>query len=297
MNFKKIGKAILFPHMAVMISLVPVATVLLVYSLIFLGDDSPISYVAYSLSAYTLCIWCIRIPRLIRFIKDLKDRNKYAQMWISNDRLRVSVSLYGSLLWNTAYALLQLGIGFYHHSFWFYSLAGYYICLAGMRFFLALHTTRFKPREKMLTEFSKYRACAWIFLVMNIALGVMVFFMIRFGRTFEHDMITSIAMAAYTFTAFVVAIVNIVKYRKYNSPVYSASKAVSFSAACVSMLTLESTMLNTFGTEADGEFNMTMLAWTGAAVVVIILIMAVYMIVRSTKQLGELKRADKNGAE
>lgn len=33
MNWKKIGKAMLFPHIAIMIILIPVATVFLVYSI------------------------------------------------------------------------------------------------------------------------------------------------------------------------------------------------------------------------------------------------------------------------
>jgi hypothetical protein len=54
-------------------------------------------------------------------------------------------------------------------------------------------------------------------------------------------MITTIAMAAFTFSTFIIAIINLVRYKKYKSPVYSAIKIVSFIAGCVSMLTLETT--------------------------------------------------------
>ena len=37
MDWKKIGKALLFPHIAIMMVLVPVSTVFLVYSMVFLG--------------------------------------------------------------------------------------------------------------------------------------------------------------------------------------------------------------------------------------------------------------------
>ena len=40
MNWKKLGKAILFPHFVIMIILVPVAAVFLVYSMVFLGTAS-----------------------------------------------------------------------------------------------------------------------------------------------------------------------------------------------------------------------------------------------------------------
>lgn len=290
MDWKKLGKALLFPHIAIMIILIPIATVFLVYSMVFLGTESVAAIISYVLSAYTLTIWCFKIPYLIRFFKTFKDENKYARIWQDDHRLRVNVSLYGTLIYNTAYALLQLGMGFWHHTFWFYSLAGYYISLAVMRFFLVRHTSKHKPGEKMLDELIKYRACGVVFLVMNLALALMIFFMVYWNRTFNHHEITTITLAAYTFTSLTLAIINTVKYRKYNSPVYSASKAISLASACVSMLTLESTMLTTFG---DGTMSLTgrriLLGLSGGVISVFIIAMAIYMIVQANKKIKLLK--------
>ena len=286
MDWKKLGKALLFPHVALMIILLPIATLLLVFSMVVIGTESAIAYVSYVLSAYTLTVWCIRIPRLIQFFKDFKNQNRYAQLWLGDTRLRVNVSLYGSLAWNTLYGVFQLWLGYYHRTFWFYSLGAYYICLAIMRFFLLLHTRKYAPGEKMRTELVKYRACGWVFLLMNLALTLIIFFMLYWNRTLTHHMITAIAMAAYTFTAFTVAIVNVIKYRKYNSPVFSASKAISFAAACVSMLTLTSTMLTTFNDGTmDALTQKLMLGGVGIAVSGVVVTMAVYMIVVSSKKL------------
>ena len=296
MDWKKIGKALLFPHIVIMISLVPLATVLLVGSMVFVGTKSPIAYISYVLSAYTLTIWCMKIPNIIRFFKRFKYENKYAQKWLTDTRLRVNVSLYGSFVWNALYGIFQLWLGFYHHTFWFYSLGAYYICLGIMRFFLVRHTRKYAPGERMKAELVKYRACGWVFLVMNLALSLIVFFMVYWGRTFEHHMITAITMAAYTFTTFTTAIVNVVKYKKYNSPVFSASKAISFAAACVSMLTLTSTMLTTF---SDGTMTATAQKWmlgaTGGTISVLIVATAIYMIVVGTKKLKQLKPEVENG--
>jgi uncharacterized membrane protein YfcA len=92
-------------------------------------------------------------------------------------------------------------------------------------------------------------------------------------------------LAAFTFTAMAIAIVNVVRYRQYNSPVWSASKALSFVSALVSILTLEDAMLATFG-QAEGEsFRRLMGALTGAGIVAVVLAIAIYMIVRSTKTI------------
>ena len=295
MDFKKLGRALLFPHIAIMILLLPTATVMLVGSMVFVGTESVIAIISYIIAAYTLTVWCFRAPRLVRFFKNFRNENKYARRWREDARLRVKLSLYASLSWNTLYGIFQLWLGFYHRTFWFLSLGAYYIFLAVMRFFLAHHTARYSPRERMRSELKRYRACGIVLLFMNLALALIVFFMVYWNRTFDHHMITAIAMAAYTFTALATAIVNVVKYRKYQSPVYSASKAINLAAACVSMLTLESTMLTTFG---DGEINARlMLGLTGGAVVAFIVVMAIYMIARATKQLKKIKERDTNERE
>lgn len=293
--WKNLGKSLLFPHIAIMLVLIPIATAFLTYSMVVLGTESVPAIISYVLAAYTLTVWCFKMPYLIRFFKNFKNENKYARRWLEDERLRVNVSLFGSLAWNIVYAALQLWLGFYHHTFWFYSIGLYYICLALMRFFLLSHTKKYTSGERMRSELVKYRACGWIFLTMNLALSLIIFFMLYWNRTFEHHMITAIAMAAYTFTAFAAAIVSVIKYRKYNSPVYSASKAISFAAACVSMLTLTSTMLTTFddGTMAILERKL-MLGGVGVAVVVVVVAMAIYMIVQSTRKLKILAE-DNNG--
>lgn len=222
-------------------------------------------------------------------IKRFKE-NKYIALWRSDARLRVSISLYGTLIFNTAYAVLQLGLGFWHHTFWYFSLAVYYFLLAIMRFFLVRHTRRHTAGEKMLSELKKYRSCGIIFLFMNLAVAVMIFFMVYWDRTFVHHEITTITIATYTFTVMTFAIINTVRYKKYNSPVYSASKAISLASACVSMLTLEATMLTTFGDGTMDAFTRKlMLALSGGAISVFIVGMAIYMIVQGTLKIKKLK--------
>ena len=127
---------------------------------------------------------------------------------------------------------------------------------------------------------------------MNLALALIIFFMVYWNRTFNHHEITTIALAAYTFTSLTIAIINTVKYRKYNSPVYSASKAISLASATVSVLTLESTMLTTFN---NGTMDLTtrriMLGASGGVISVFIIAMAIYMIVHGTKKIKLLSTA------
>lgn len=149
MKLKKIAKALLFPHIAVALLLVPLSSVLLVHSMVFVGTESVTAYISYVLSAYTLTVWCFRAPRVVACWRNLRAENKYVKRWFDDTRLREKTSLYGAFLMNIAYAVFQLWLGFYHSSFWFYSMAGYYISLALMRYFLARYTTRYKPGENI----------------------------------------------------------------------------------------------------------------------------------------------------
>lgn len=282
---KKIINVLIFPHTAVAIALLPLSAVLLVYSFLNFDSSSVFSAISYAVSAYALTVWCFRIPRIIRFFKSFKRENKYARLWLTDARLRVNITLTASFLWNTGYSLFQLGLGIYHGSAWFYSLAAYYFLLALMRFFLVRHSTKNQPGEKLREELSRYRICGYLFIVMTLALSVMTFYILYRDKAVKHHEVTTIAMAAYTFFTFTMAIVGIIRYRKYESPVFSAAKAISLVAASVSMLTLESTMLVTFSDGSMTELTQKQfIGISGAAIFVFIIAMAIYMIVQSTKK-------------
>lgn len=289
MKWKKIGNTLLFPPTLLRILLTPFAVFCLLYTMAVLPENDPIRICAYVLAFYTLTIWCVQIPGAIRFFRQVKQENHYAQLWANSPRLRVNVSLSGSLLWNSAYALLQLGLGIYHRSFWFYTLSGYHLSLALMRFFLLRYTVRHRPGEKPREELVRYRACGWAFLAMNLALSAMIFFMVFQERYVRHHEIIAIAMAAYTFTTLTKSIIDLVQYRKLGSPVFSAAKAISLASACVSMLTLEGTMLSTFHTaDMTMQLRQLFLGLSGMAVSILIVAMALYMIVKGSRELARI---------
>ena len=145
------------------------------------------------------------------------------------------------------------------------------------------HTLAFKPNEKPEDELKKYIFSGWMMLLLNIALSVMIFFMVYWNRTFIHHQVTTIALAAYTFCAFTIAIVNFIKYRKYKSPVFNAAKSISLTSATVSIMTLEATMLTTFGADMDSINRKIFLGTTGAAISIFVVILALIMIVKGIR--------------
>lgn len=294
--WKKIAKAFAFPPMIISVILLPISVFVLSYSLINFSERSVLAIISYCVSFYTLVVWCVKLPKIVRFFKEFSKTNKAVLTWKNSPRLRVNFSLLSAFAWNLAYGIFQLGLAIYHRSSWFYSLAGYYILLGVTRLFLARHTTRYKHNERLKEELLRYRSCGVFFLLLNIAISVMMFYMIFRNKNFHHSEITTIAIATYTFFTFTKAIVNVVRYRKYQSPVFSATKAISLGGACVSMLTLENTMLATFGKETMTDFTRKIfLTLSGVAVSIFIITMSNYMIVNSTKKLKNLKESGING--
>lgn len=292
---KRLLTKLLFPPAAFTAVFVPAAAALLIYASIWESAESPVTYASYFLSAYALTLVCARVPALWRKVKAIKQENKYISRYTSDAGLRVKLSLYGSLAMNCAYALMQLWLGFVNRSVWFYALSGYYVLLGVMRYFLLKEARKNRLGQDKCYEYRLYRLCGVLLAVMNLVLGAIVFYIVVQNRGFQYHYIMTIAMAAYTFFTFTLAIVNMVRYRKYESPVMSAAKAINFAAALVSMLSLETAMLTAFGNGQDASFRQVMTASTGFAVVLAVLVMAVYMIVRSIKEIRKIKGASHRG--
>ena len=288
-NWKKIGLNLLYPHIAVIILLLPISVAFLVFSLIYLSTESILAIVSYLIAFYVLLVIAFRVPRMVQFFKTFKHENKYMQKWFSDVNLRMNVSLYGSLVWNLAFAIFQLWLGFSAGSVWFYAMFAYYVILATMRFFLVGHTKTYKPAERVDIELKQYKFCGWLLLIMNLAMSVIIIFLVKGYKNIEYHMITTIALAAYTFFTFTFAIVNVVRYKKYNSPVYSAAKIVTFVSACVSMITLETAMLTAFGGAETETFKTVIISATGAVVALFTILVSIFMIVKSTQKLKLLK--------
>ena len=99
---------------------------------------------------------------------------------------------------------------------------------------------------------------------------------IRKNEGFQYAGYLIYIMAMYAFYNIITAVMNVVKYRKYRSPVMSAAKVVSLAATLVSMLSLETAMLTQFGSTDSEQSRRIMTACTGAGVCTMILAMAVY---------------------
>ena len=204
--------------------------------------------------------------------------------YLADVRFRTDVNLYRSIVINALYIVLKLFLGIYYSAWWFVALAVYYVLLVAMR--LALVARRGKEALTVGQEWRRYRVCGIVLLLMNQALMGIVIYMVQYGRGFRYPGVLIYAMAAYSFYAVILSIVQMVKYRRHGSPLMSAAKAINFVAALVSILALETALLARFGGD-DEAFRVIMTSATGGGVCVIVIGMAIYMIIRAGKSLKQ----------
>lgn len=267
-----------------------------------------LQYLSYVCSAYALIITITGFPHFLAFTKSVRQYinghplmkklrgTAIGERFFSDIRFRTEISLYQGLFINFLYIGMKLFSGIYYQSVWFVSLAVYYILLALMRFLLLRRGKKKTDRTTMETELYRYRLCGIMLLIMNQALAGIVIFMVHQNKSFYYPGILVYAMAVYSFYSVITAVINLVKFRKYGSPVLSAAKAINFVAALVSILSLETAMLAQFGNDNDALFRKTMTGATGGGVCTIVIGMAVFMIWKSTKKLkGAFQYGRKKG--
>ena len=286
---RKMLRKLLFPHPALVVLTAAAAAAALTWAFLDGAEGSPGVYGAYTLSAYGLTLMCVRVPALVRGVRQLVREEPRIRRCMDDAGLRTRMALIPSVAANGGYALLQLGLGILNRSVWYYALSAYYGLLLLMRCTLLLKMGRSGLGKDLRGEYRLFLGCGGVLTVMNAALAVIVSYMVWQNRGFTHHPITTIAMAAYTFYTLTMAVINVVRCRRYNSPVLSASKAVSLAAALVSMLSLETAMLNAFGSGDDRVFRQVMLGASGGVVCLAVLAMGLYMMIRAAKELGRLK--------
>lgn len=288
-NWEKLYRKLMFPPVWLRMALVIVSAFAL--SAVFTKGlkDTWIAYAAYVLSFYTLVVtgiaWGTVFPGYYKAAKKKVYENKYGSLYMTDAAFKVKVSLNVTFLINFLYAAANLFSGIFYGSYWFISLAVYYICLAVMRFLLLRQAHRSEIGQNRTSELKYSRWCGCIMLVMNSALSGMVVLVLKSGQGFAYEGMLIYVVALYTFYIMVYAVINMVKYRKYRSPLILTSKAVSLSAALFSMLSLETAMLAAFGGDTPVQTRDALVSATGAGVCVIVIGMAAYMIYSATREL------------
>ena len=294
MDWKKLVNRLLFLPVWLVLLLVVLSAVSLLY--IFLNglQEAWFAYAAYIFAFYTLTVLCIFLsivlPKKYRGIKQKVQDTTIGNRYLEDHMFRAHVSLYVSLAVNLLYVGVNVLSYVLYRSMWLVILAVYYGILAIMRFLLVRYVRLKGVGQDRLGELKSNVICSGILLSLNFVLSGAVLMILYQDKGFEYHGILIYVVALYTFYMTTMAIVNSIKYRKYNSPVITTTKVITLSAALVSMLSLETAMFSQFGQVLAPEYLHLMIFLTGAGVSITVVIMSVYMMVKSLKVIKKIMR-------
>lgn len=290
-DWKKLYSRILYPPLWVLVILSVLSIAALIAVFLKELDKSPIAYVVYVISFYALVvdsICCVKsLPGYCKSVKNKVYENEFGNRYLTDPVFKTHIKLHRSLIINLLYAGFNLVAGFYYSTAWFILFAVYYCIMAVIRFLLVRYVRREEIGNNRYKELKRARLCAAILLFVNLSLSGAILMIIYHGRGFEYYGILIYVMAMYTFYITVVAIVNMVKYKKYHSPIMSTAKSIDLAAALFSMLSLETAMLSQFGTDSSPEAKKIMIIATGAAISVVIFCVSIYTIAKNSREIKQ----------
>lgn len=289
MKFKDIYIKLLFPPFLILFILIVISAGALTLVFCRGNENSIIAYPVYFLSAYTLLVVCIAcykiIPRYYKMAKDKIYTNKYINRYFTDIFFKTHISLYISLGINLVYIVTNVAASIIYHTSWFAILSVYYAIMAIMRFLLIKYVNKNGLRKNIFGELKRSRLCAYILMIVNAVLTGVVLMIIYSNRGFKYHGFLIYVMAVYTFGVSISAVIDVFKYRKYNSPIMSATRVIRLAAAMFSVLSLETAMFSQFGAETSPENQCTMIMATGGGIALIVTVMSLYIIIHSTKEI------------
>ena len=296
---KKLFYKLIFPSFGVVIIFTLLTLVGMAVAISSGMANSVLNYIIYAISFYAVCILtAFVIKNGKNGFKSLKGKifkTKYGNRFMTDIGYRTSAMLYFSILFNVANVLLNVVYGIVYGTNWFFVLSFYYATLTALRFILALYTRNNKLGDNVIEEWRRTRICAAVLTLINISLSGVVLMMMYQNKGFTYAGMLIYVMAAYSFYHVTTAIIDIIKYRKYKSPVINSIKIVKLTAALVSMLSLETAMLSSFGSEMPDLEKRIFIAATGAGICIIVLGFSSYMIIKSTNTINRLRKNQNDG--
>lgn len=289
MDWKKIGKKLLYPPGWVMTVLTIISAAALIAVFVKGWETSIAAYLIYTISFYTLSVvtvfFSMVLPKRYRAIRQKIYENPFGNRYMTDKAFRTKVSLYISLGVNLLYVVIQ-GLQWYlFQSWWFVVLAAYYAILSVMRFLLLRYVRVNVIGSSILSEWRRSRVCACILMLVNLCLSGAVLMILYEHRGYDYPGILIYVMALYTFYSTINAIVQTIRFRKLGSPVMSTAKVITLSAALVSMLNLETAMFSQFGGEMAVESQRLMIILTGAGISIAVNAMSAVLIIKSTRAI------------
>ena len=247
-------------------------------------ETQPAAYLLYPLSAYSLTALCAKLPAALCGAKDWLSRHPKLTSFLKNEELQFKLGLYFEQFINFAYGLFKIASGVILGSAWIGCDGIYNMAQALIQLFQIL---RRKYAKTLVQQWTSYRFCGVMILLMHLTLTGIVFQMVNWNRAEEHGEIMIITTALFAFYKVISSFISIAKDRKHLRPVDSSIRMLNLAQAFFAIFSLQASMFHTFVTGEDWEHLMNIL--TGCGVCLLIVSIGIYMIRRGNREIKKLQ--------
>lgn len=178
------------------------------------------------------------------------------------DQHSVLFAVIGFLI-NLLYAFYNGVLALTNHSSWFGILSAYYIILSAMRFSIVLCNRLKKNNAKDDIESFVMKLCGILLILLSVILAIANRISLSQNISIKYESIVMITIAFYTF--YRITLIIFKSFRHSASRLQRAIRSISYAEAAASILTLQRSMLVSFG-DMSAVNRRTMNMITGAAV-------------------------------
>ena len=226
--------------------------------------------------------------KVISFFSKTKIGGKFIKKRSSRIIFSASVSFFVNFL----YAFYNGILGIINLSLWFIIMFAFYGLLASVRFSVILYARR-KDSVYEDTESFIIKTSGIIMIILSFVLALLVSLTQKIAV--KYDTIMMITIATYTFYKVIITVVRASKKRDDKLPLFSTLRCISYAEVAASVLTLQRSMLASFGS-GDDEFSFIMNAATGMVVFLFILALGIFITVKGSRKNIKIKKEniDKN---
>ncbi|MBQ7411844.1 MAG: hypothetical protein IJW10_02935 [Clostridia bacterium] len=239
------------------------------------------------LVVFTVINILVPLPDHVYKVKAIIHKNKIATRYVYDYEYRSNIVMQIGFLGNTAYALINLFLGLITRQVWFVSIGVFYTIFGFLKFALLVKQAHLlkseNMRERKATALRVWRFFGASMFIITIPTTIMVAQMIYNNKSYYYGPIITFGYFIYTSIYLIAAIVKVFQARMRRNPIFTAYSNMSFCGALMSVLALQTALINVFG--LNDSLRRTINTFTGALVIAIFYAISIVVIVSTTIQL------------
>lgn len=211
----------------------------------------------------------------------IAEKSKIGNRLVKEQRYRAIFAATIGFSLNLLYALYNGVLGALNHAPWFAAMCAYYIILGTMRF-SAILCERKNDTLSLQTEILVSKRTGILLALLSVVLVGVIYISVSQNIATKYDEIIMITIATYTFGKIILASIRAVKQRHHPSPLLAAIRCIGYAEVAASILTLQRSMLASFG-EMDDTKALILNAATGAAVCLFVLALGITLLTKKER--------------